>query len=234
MEKQGGIYQIRNIINNKVYIGSAINFKQRWKKHKEQLKKGMHPNTYLQNAWNKYGENSFVFEITEIIKEIDQLIPKEQYYKDLYKSYDRNFGYDIRKIAESNLGIKCSEKSRKKHSKSQKGKRHTEKARRNMSLAKIGKIFTIKHKKELSKSQIGNKNALGHKCSNEAKQKMSLIRKNKYIGENHPWFGKHHSEETKQKMREAKLGKKQSEQHKISTSNAIKEWWESRKNEQKL
>ena len=42
----------------------------------------------------------------------------------------------------------------------------------------------------------------GCKHREESKQKMSEIRKNKNTGENNSFFGKHHSEETKQKIRE--------------------------------
>jgi len=59
-----GIYKITNKINNKVYVGKTKNtFKRRWDQHKYKLRRGNSTCTYLQNAWNKYGEESFDFSI---------------------------------------------------------------------------------------------------------------------------------------------------------------------------
>lgn len=52
-----GIYGIFNLVNGKVYIGSAINLKKRFSDHKGRLQKQKHRNGYLQNAWNKYRES---------------------------------------------------------------------------------------------------------------------------------------------------------------------------------
>ena len=60
-----GIYQIKNIINGKKYIGLSKNCENRFKKHKGLLKNNKHENIKLQNAWNKYGEQNFVFSIIE-------------------------------------------------------------------------------------------------------------------------------------------------------------------------
>lgn len=48
--KVAGIYQIRNIVNGKVYIGSAVNIERRWGMHKNRLKAGQHRNIHLQRA----------------------------------------------------------------------------------------------------------------------------------------------------------------------------------------
>lgn len=76
-----GIYQIKNIVNNKIYIGSTKNFKKRYHEHSHLLRKGIHQNRYLQNAYNKYGEDNFIIELIEICKE-DELKIREQYYID--------------------------------------------------------------------------------------------------------------------------------------------------------
>ena len=56
-----GIYVIENLLDKKKYIGSAKNIDKRWYQHKYTLNKNMHDNSYLQNAWNKYGKNNFIF-----------------------------------------------------------------------------------------------------------------------------------------------------------------------------
>ena len=58
-----GVYKITNLINNKFYVGSSINLKQRKHAHFYSLKLGKHKSPYLQNAFNKYGIENFVFEV---------------------------------------------------------------------------------------------------------------------------------------------------------------------------
>lgn len=82
--KTKGIYQIRNLINNKVYIGSSINIETRIKVHKRTLRSGNHINIILQKAYNKYGENQFEYEILEVKPNItpEDLFKLEQHYLD--------------------------------------------------------------------------------------------------------------------------------------------------------
>ena len=66
--KLKGIYSITNINDNKIYIGSTFkSFIGRFKQHYNKLNQNKHPSLYLQNAWNKYGENNFIFRIVEVI-----------------------------------------------------------------------------------------------------------------------------------------------------------------------
>lgn len=57
------IYNIVNVINNKVYIGCSKNFPTRKREHLNKLVKNKHDNIYLQRSWNKYGRDNFKFEI---------------------------------------------------------------------------------------------------------------------------------------------------------------------------
>ena len=59
------IYQIRNTINDKRYVGHSTKGRGRWSMHLYHLTHGSHPNRYLQAAWTKYGAGAFVFEIVE-------------------------------------------------------------------------------------------------------------------------------------------------------------------------
>lgn len=92
------IYQIKNIVNQKIYIGSALNYKRRKYNHTYLLRKGSHPNTILQNSYNKYGEENFLFEIVEECTK-ENLLVREQHYIDTLKPL-----MNVRLIAESNLG----------------------------------------------------------------------------------------------------------------------------------
>jgi len=119
-----GIYKITNLVNNKIYIGSAIRIDRRFYAHKSQLNKNCHVNRHLQNAWNQHGPESFAFERLEKVKSKSKLIEREQYYLDtlLYaqeflKKEDVRFselGYNLNPTAGSNLGVKYSEESKKK------------------------------------------------------------------------------------------------------------------------
>jgi hypothetical protein len=94
-----GIYIIKNTQNNKVYVGSSVNIKNREYKHFWMLDRGVHDNSYLQHSYNKYGKDSFIFEITEICNE-SKLIDRENYYISYYKSNDMSFGYNLATVNE--------------------------------------------------------------------------------------------------------------------------------------
>lgn len=89
-----GIYKITCVGNNKCYIGQSIAIKRRWNDHKKSLKQGTHYNKYLQNAYNKYGENSFVYEILEQCSK-DNLNEREQFYIALFDSFKNGFNCDL-------------------------------------------------------------------------------------------------------------------------------------------
>jgi len=56
-----GIYKIKNMINGRTYIGSAINFSRRMSSHVSLLNMNKHHSKYLQNSWNKHGEHNFIW-----------------------------------------------------------------------------------------------------------------------------------------------------------------------------
>mgnify|MGYP000949948760 CR=1 FL=1 len=174
-----GVYQIRNIVNSKLYIGSAISIKKRWQEHVRALNKGQHYNKKLQRAWNKYGANLFKFEIIEYTSQA-LLLSREQYYLDtlLYASCDNSkfdkLSYNICRVAGNMLGHKHSVKTRKKISEANKGKK-----------------YSIETRKKMSEIQRGKKHSI------ETRQKISRIHK----GKNHYFYGKKHSIESKNKIR---------------------------------
>ena len=88
-----GIYCIKNLINNKRYIGLSKNLNHRFKVHKHKLNNNSHINKHLQQAWNKYGENNFDF---YIIEKCDKnfLKEREKYYIEKYKTNNRVYGYN--------------------------------------------------------------------------------------------------------------------------------------------
>ena len=67
-QKPAGVYQIRNLANGRVLIGSSINLEGPLNRHKFQLLSGRHPNEALQKDWNEYGPDKFSFEILDRAK----------------------------------------------------------------------------------------------------------------------------------------------------------------------
>lgn len=88
-----GIYKITNIINQKCYIGQSTDLIQRIRKHIKTLVNGTNSNEHLQNAYNKYGQGNFTIEIIEEC-DIENLDNREIFWIDYYKSYDSQFGYN--------------------------------------------------------------------------------------------------------------------------------------------
>lgn len=90
MDKICGIYVIKNTSSEKVYVGKSSDVKTRWSRHKYELSKGIHVNTHLQNAWNKYGKDSFEFNIVEKCDE-NELSAREIYWIKKLNSYRNGY-----------------------------------------------------------------------------------------------------------------------------------------------
>lgn len=109
-----GIYTITNVKNNKMYIGSTISFTDRWKHHRNALNRGNHDNSHLQRAWNKYGEEAFLFEILEECAK-EELIENEKFWSQwLCGMNGKKSLYNLTPIAGSSLGYKHTPESLKK------------------------------------------------------------------------------------------------------------------------
>lgn len=125
-----GIYMILNIKNNKMYIGSSKNVKERINEHKRELRKGIHINKHLQNSWNKYGKENFLFKEIEIIDTtlnnnflLKDLRELETKYIKLFCTSNPEFGYNIIPGGVGgNDTIVIPDEVREKISKSNKGK----------------------------------------------------------------------------------------------------------------
>ena len=194
-----GIYMIENVINGKKYIGSAVNINKRWYQHRYTLNRKIHDNSYLQNAWNKYGEENFEFIILEET-EYSNLIDREQFYIDSYDVI--KFGYNLAPTDGNTLGFKFTEESRLKMSLKKKGKPST---RKNYKMSeetkkKISEANKISQKgrkhSEETKGKMSEKRK-GSKMSKESKKKLSDFRKGKIL-----------SEETKKKISLTKMNNK--------------------------
>lgn len=95
-----GIYQIRCIPTDKIYIGSTVNLRSRWGQHQRSLRQGKHANSHLQNAWDRYGEAAFEFSVLEYVDRA-ALLDAEQKWLDESRCADKSIGFNLSTIAGS-------------------------------------------------------------------------------------------------------------------------------------
>lgn len=167
IEFKSGIYKITNIVNNKCYIGSAIVISKRFHVHKWVLKNKRKTNDHLQASYDKYGAENFKFEVLEYISDKTKLLFREQIWINYFQSYDAKFGYNKRRIPNSNLGVKRphSEETKIKiglaNSKSQIGKKHQWWTIAKMSSAKKGKFKSEQAKENMRLAWIKRREIYG-------------------------------------------------------------------------
>jgi len=143
--KKLGIYQIKNIITNDIYIGSCSNYNVRKGSHLCILRQNKHHSVILQRAFNKYKEENFVFKLIEELPDNTKLIEREQYYIDLLKPK-----YNICPTAGSNLNRIFTDVHKQNLSKSLNGKVRTQEQKEYQSKIKLGKTHTIETKNKVS------------------------------------------------------------------------------------
>ena len=168
-----GLYKIINIETGSFYLGSAYNFNKRWNRHLNTLKNNTHPNKYLQNAWNKYGESSFIFTVFLLCNK-ENMLKYEQFYLNFY--YDnQNKCYNmaklagggrtkeemtpeiIAKIVKSKMGTKHSIETKQKMSAAQTGEKNHNFGTHMPKETKIKKANTAIKNKLLNKKNKNNK-----------------------------------------------------------------------------
>jgi len=221
-----GIYEIRNMLNGKQYVGSSVNIRTRLGEHVNDLNKGKHHNARLQHAWNKYGAGAFAFDVLEVVGDVKNLIEREQCWLDALAPQ-----YNLYLNARSRLGIPHSAETKArisaaKMNPSQETRDRISEANRNRSLeararmseSHRGKILSEETKAKIAEAnrqrgyefyaEVGAKRR-GHRHSPESIAKMRQVQAGKQISNEQREklraanLGKRHSEDTKAKMRAA-------------------------------
>lgn len=146
-----GIYKIVTP-SDKIYVGSAVNFRRRRNCHRTRLNKGVHHCPGLQNAFNKYGPEALKFEVVEFVSR-ENLLAREQYYLDLLWPKL----YNCARVAGSSMGVKVTEAARKKISAALIGVKKSPEARARMSAAQKGKKLSARTRSKISQVQLGRK-----------------------------------------------------------------------------
>lgn len=210
--KISGIYQILNLVNGHCYIGSSNNIKKRWITHKRQLKINKHHSIYLQRAWNKYGSESFKLIILQETNELELFHFEEIWHTKLKPEYclgSIGGGDNISK--HPNL-----EEIKQKH-------RDNLKLRfENMSDDEY-QSWTTRRGKDNPNWRGGTSKPLCPICKTNhmAPQANNCLDCRDKCGNKNPFFGKHHSESTKQKLRQNRLGIKPKNSQKVRIEGII-------------
>lgn len=204
-----GIYCIRNVVNNHRYIGQSVNIKSRKNDHFTALKHGKHFNPRLQAAYTKYGATNFVFEVLEKCTK-EQLSDREIFWIAHFGGYTSTSVYNISPGGTSNYG---------EHN-PRYGKHWSEEWRTQQSCRMkdyfsdptrhpmYGKHFSEESRQKMSMVRQGM-------CRSEAaKKKTSDTLKRRFASGElvSPMKGKHHSENTKKRLRNRILPKHTPEQ----------------------
>lgn len=244
----GGVYQIKNLLNGRLYFGSAKRFKERYRGHISSLRNNKHRNKFLQNDFNKCGTDAFVFEVLEVVEGTlqDRLLIEQRYVDQFFDSGKQC--YNSNKIVSA--PYKPSTASRNK------GKKFTKEHCKRISEANLGKfrrtydvellapdgiIYTeitniSEFVKEHGLSLAGlrfliNGERRTHKGWRLVNEKP-LNPKKDWSGINSPSYGRRHKEETKKKIGdlqrgmswEDRQGKESSVERKQSQSKRLREY----------
>ncbi len=170
------IYQIKNLVNGKFYIGSTQNsFKKRKGEHLTSLRNNYHRNRYLLSSWKKYGEENFTFEIIEDFQ-FPENYDRDYIYeyitsREMYYITTLNPDYNlVRETRGGKLGRSISDKEKEHLRKLFTGRKVSEETKQRIRIARVGQVFTEEHRRKIGEKSKGNHYCLGKKQSEERKQ----------------------------------------------------------------
>ena len=93
IENKPCVYMIKNTVNGKVYIGSSVRPYNRFYRHADLLKRGVHHAIRLQNSFNKYGAEAFQFSILKYTKR-ENVRKEEARILKMFDATNREKGYN--------------------------------------------------------------------------------------------------------------------------------------------
>jgi group I intron endonuclease len=172
-----GIYKITNTVSGKCYIGSANDTTGRIANHKFKLRHNKHFNSHLQNAWNKYGEAVFTFEV--ILHCTAEYFPVTETF---CINMHRPMVYNQRDVANTNKGKKASLETKQKMSIAQRKRTQPLEVIEKIRVGNLGKKRSAITKEKISKSKQGSSSwNKGKKLSVEHKANLSKARQLRVI-----------------------------------------------------
>lgn len=198
----GTIYIIWNKISGKIYLGSTVNFKERINRHFRELKKGNHHSIHLQRAYDKYGKGSFE---VEIFGQFESEKEKEQNLLDILCLKSETYNIS----STSSGGDLISNHPRKKE------------LIENATKVLLDNTKKGPRYKQENPNWKGGKTfcKCGTKINNNSK---TCIKCKDQTGEFNPFYGKTHTQESKDKIRRSRLGSYHGSQEKAVLVNGEK------------
>lgn len=169
-------YIIKNLINNKIYIGKTGDLEERWKKH---LSISLNPNSVnyfaIHKAIHKYGKENFTInKISEYETEDEALIDEISLIK-IYDSTNKKIGYNLT-VGGDGCSRNCSEQTKDKISKANRGKVLSQETKNKISSSNLGKIRTIESKIKYSNAKKNN--IVSEETKNKISEKIKLLWEN--------------------------------------------------------
>ena len=202
------IYKIINQINNKIYIGQTIKtLEQRWTRHVDNARNGSE--CIIHRAIRKYGKDNLLLKILFYCTSKEEANKKE--IETISKlSAKVPIGYNATNGGEGSVGCIASDATRKRMSMSKLGNENrlgcktTDETKAKLSIAMTGHKYwgpatrTDEWKAMISATNKGKQYRLGHKFTEEHKEKLKIA------GLKH-----RHTEQSKAKMRASWIIRKQ-------------------------
>jgi group I intron endonuclease len=216
IDAYGVVYLIRNTVSGGVYVGQTIqDYRIRWRRHRDDLTRGVHDNPHLQRSWNKYGADAFAVEVVEVVSDQGALDEAEQrWIVDLrakgIKVYNQKIG--------GKFGGALTEETRRKISEAGKGRVVSTETRRKLSEAKQGRANIL-----TPDGRASIQEAAKRPRTDEHKRKISAGSKGRIVSEEtrQKLRDRRHSEATKQRMSQSQKGRTFTEE----TRRKMREAW---------
>lgn len=201
------VYKIENNADGRVYIGQTNSLQRRMIQHRCEKRR------CVDKSINKYGIKSFAVSVIDEAKTRDELNEKEKYWIQFYdcrfpKGYNFTDGGDGSpghtmseenkiKLRDSRIGYICSAETRQKMRVAKLGRTISDEQKKKQSEALKGIVFSEERKRNISKGLTGQV------FTEERRLNASIAR----MGEKNHNYGKHFSEDHKRKISESNMGK---------------------------
>ena len=191
LPRNSGIYEIVNITNNKVYVGSSVNINIRVQGHIRGLNRGNHHGKYLQAAWNKHGINSFMFRVIELCP-VGRLIERENFWILERGVLDERKGYNTYTTTATGRGYKQTKEHVEKRKRL--GRPTSEATREAVATANKNRVLTDEQREAAKLRLKAGKDAIpkeeftkrlsesvmGRKLTEEQKLHLSEVKKEEW------------------------------------------------------